>query len=188
MLDRLMTTDDLVKYLNLDLRTIYGFIKNKKIPAIKIGREWRFRKKDIDGWLDDHRVIALKTQITKRKILIVDDEEDVRNLISRALSRAGYEVEVAPDGEGAIEMLSKNYYHVLLTDLKMPGLSGIELIEETKKIHPDVQTIILTGFPSMESAIDAVNLGCAGYLQKPLQDINDVVTAVNNAVRATSRS
>ncbi len=187
MLDRLMTTEDLVKYLNLDLRTIYGFIKNKKIPAIKIGREWRFRKKDIDAWLDDHRVVALKPQIQKRKILVVDDEEDVRNLISRALSRAGYEIEVAADGEGALEMLQRNYYHVLFTDLKMPGITGIELVEEARKLHPDIQAIVLTGFPSMETAIDAVNLQCAAYLQKPLTDINEVVTAVNNAIRVSSR-
>lgn len=187
MLDKLMTTEDLVKYLNLDLRTIYGFIKNKKIPAIKIGREWRFRKRDIDTWLDDHRVTPTKTQITKRKILVVDDEEDVRNLIARTLSRAGYEVEVAADGESALELLQKNHYHVLFTDLKMPGISGIELIEEARKVNPDLQSIILTAFASQETAIDAVNLGCTGYLQKPLTDINDVVTAVNTAVRTTAR-
>ncbi len=188
MLDKLMTTDDLVKYLNLDLRTIYGFIKNKKIPAIKIGREWRFRKKDIDVWLDDHRVTPAKAQITKRKILVVDDEEDVRNLIARTLSRAGYEVEVASDGESALELLQKNHYHVLFTDLKMPGMSGIDLIEEAQKIHADLQTLVLTAFASQETAIDAVNLRCAGYLQKPLTDINDVVTAVNNAVRGIARA
>lgn len=188
MLDRLMTTEDLVKYLNLDLRTIYGFIKNKKIPAIKIGREWRFRRKDIDSWLDEHRVTPLKISITKKKILVVDDEEDVRNLIARTLSRAGYEVEVAADGEGALEMLQRNYYHVLFTDQKMPGISGIELIEEARKLHPDIQALILTAFASQETAIDAVNLGCVGYLQKPLSDINDVVTAVNSAVRAAVRT
>ncbi len=88
MLDKLMTTEELVKYLNLDLRTIYGFIKNKKIPAIKIGREWRFRKRDIDLWLDEHRVIPLKPQIVKWKVLVVDEEEDIRNLVARTLSGA----------------------------------------------------------------------------------------------------
>lgn len=182
MLDRLMTTDELVKYLDIDLRTVYGYIKNKKFPAIKIGREWRFRKREVDQWMEENPRMIQRPKAGAGHVLVVDDDDDVRSVIARALSKAGYNVETAEDGAKALQMLRTGTFNLAVTDLKMPGMSGIQLIDEIRKYFPDLPAVIITAFSTKDSAIAAANLGCVGYLQKPLDNIEDAVKAVGKAI------
>lgn len=109
-----LTTDELLEYLQINLRTVYRLIKAGKIPAVRVGRQWRFRKTDIDAWLERERshirapVSPSATPGPARpdgrpRVLVVDDEANIRDLLSKTLALAEYEVDVAPDGQVALE-------------------------------------------------------------------------------------
>jgi excisionase family DNA binding protein len=186
-----LTTEEVLEYLQVNLRTVYRLIKAGKIPAVRVGRQWRFRKRDIDAWLDaqrprGERAAAAPAERAARasdrpRVLVVDDEASIRELLSKTLALAEYEVDTAPDGRTAIERLRLGHYDLLIADLKMPGLDGLSLIREAKRLKSDLPVIIITGFSTESSAIEAVNLGVAGYLTKPFR-VPQVLAAAARAL------
>lgn len=110
-------------------------------------------------------------------ILVVDDEGAIRYSISKTLQRVGYQVHTAASGEEALEMMQRQDYDVVLTDIRMPGLTGVELLARIKEQAPDAVVILLTGYASLETAIESLRLGAHDYLVKPSssQDIRQSV-------------
>jgi len=102
------------------------------------------------------------------RILIVDDEEGIREVLRDFFEGEGFVVLEAADGACALEMAKKEPFDVVLTDLRMPGLDGLQVVKEIRHILPDTAALILTGYPSNESAITAMEIGCDGYLNKPV--------------------
>jgi excisionase family DNA binding protein len=174
-----LTTEEVLEYLQVNLRTVYRLIKAGKIPAVRVGRQWRFRKRDIDAWLESQRPRTSRassapsrvpTAVAGRpRVLVVDDEASIRDLLAKTLALAEYDVDLAPDGRVALERLRIVPYDLLITDLKMPGVDGLAVIREARRMKADIPVIIITGFSSEASAIEAVNLGVAGYLTKPFR-------------------
>jgi len=189
-----LTTEEVLEYLQVNLRTVYRLIKAGKIPAVRVGRQWRFRKRDIDAWLDSQRprgggrpaaVAAQEPRpaagAARPRVLVVDDEASIRDLLSKTLALAEYEVDVAPDGRSALERMRMYPYDLLIADLKMPGMDGLTVIREAKRYKADLPVIIITGFSTESSAIEAVNLGVAGYLTKPFR-VPQVLAAAAKAL------
>ena len=174
-----LTTEEVLEYLQVNLRTVYRLIKAGKIPAVRVGRQWRFRKRDIDAWLESQRprhgragVAASRATSAgtgRPRVLVVDDEGAIRDLLSKTLALAEYDVDLAPDGRTALERLRIISYDLLITDLKMPGVDGLTVIREARRLKADIPVIIITGFSTEASAIEAVNLGVSGYLTKPFR-------------------
>lgn len=171
-----LTTDEVLEYLQVNLRTIYRLIKAGKIPAVRVGRQWRFRKRDIDGWLERHRAprqaaggAVERARKARPRILVVDDEPSIREVLSKTLALAEYDVDVANDGQAALERLRAAEYDLLITDLKMPGVDGLTVIREVRRSNPAIPIIIVTGYSTESSAIEAINLGVSGYLTKPFR-------------------
>src|SRR4051794_6234988 len=175
-----LTTEEVLDYLHVNLRTVYRLIKAGKIPAVRVGRQWRFRKRDIDAWLESQRPRATRgaTPSTARaiapvagrpRVLVADDEATIRDLLSKTLALAEYDVDLAPDGRTALERLRMIPYDLLITDLKMPGVDGLAVIREARRLKTDLPVIIITGYSTEASAIDALNLGVSGYLTKPFR-------------------
>ena len=166
-----LTTEEVLDYLQVNLRTVYRLIKAGKIPAVRVGRQWRFRRRDIDVWLESQRTRqpsrpssetrAAAPPAGRPRVLVADDEASVRDLLSKTLALAEYDVDVAADGRTAVERL--------ITDLRMPGVDGLSVIREARRLKADIPVIIITGYSSEASAIEAVNLGVAGYLTKPFR-------------------
>ena len=170
--EHFLTTDEVLDYLQVNLRTVYRLIKAGKMPAIRVGRQWRFRKKDLDVWLANRRAGAAKgapLAAERPRILVVDDEQAVRDLVAKTLAMADYDVETVADGPTAIERLRTNEYDLLITDLKMPGMDGLSVIREARRQSAELPIIIITGFSTEASAIEAINLGVSGYLTKPFR-------------------
>ena len=181
--DTFLTTDEVLAYLQVNLRTVYRLIKAGKLPAVRVGRQWRFRKGDLDAWLESQRARTARSaqalsssspsaptaQTERPRILVVDDEASIRDLLSKTLALADYDVDVAPDGRSAVERLRMLAYDLLITDLKMPGMDGLGVIREARRLKADLPVIIITGFSTEASAIEAANLGVAGYLTKPFR-------------------
>ncbi len=104
-------------------------------------------------------------------ILLVDDEGTVRSTLREALTRHGYTVEEADSGEAALAMVAKKHYPVILTDLKMPGISGLELLISIREKDPSSLCVVITGFATMEAAIDALKKGAYDFIKKPFQTL-----------------
>ena len=175
-----LTTEEVLEYLQVNLRTVYRLIKAGKIPAVRVGRQWRFRKRDIDAWLESQRPRQSRAGAAapsprthgaagRPRVLVVDDEAAIRDLLSKTLALAEYDVDLAPDGRTALERLRIIPYDLLITDLKMPGVDGLSVIREARRLKADIPVIIITGFSTEASAIEAVNLGVSGYLTKPFR-------------------
>src|SRR5690242_1113547 len=190
-----LTTEEVLEYLQVNLRTVYRLIKAGKIPAVRVGRQWRFRKRDIDAWLDSQRGLrggvrggseaqpapAARAGGGRPRVLVVDDEASIRDLLAKTLALAEYDVDVAPDGRSALERMRLYPYDLLIADLKMPGMDGLTVIREAKRYKADLPVIIITGFSTESSAIEAVNLGVAGYLTKPFR-VPQVLAAAAKAL------
>ena len=178
--DGFLTTGEVLEYLQVNLRTVYRLIKAGKIPAVRVGRQWRFRKRDIDAWLETQRPRNIRPgsdaaprvsapAAGRPRILVVDDEASIRDLLSKTLALAEYDVDLAPDGRTALDRLRIVPYDLLITDLKMPGVDGITVIREGRRLRPDIPVVIITGYSTEASAIEAINLGVSGYLTKPFR-------------------
>ena len=104
----------------------------------------------------------------KYSILLVDDEESLQLTLANYLEREGYQVTKAESGEKAVEMIKKDYhFDLIITDLMMDGIDGIGVLKEAKQIRPDIIVMILTGYGSLDTAVEAMRLGAFDYMQKP---------------------
>jgi DNA-binding NtrC family response regulator len=100
-------------------------------------------------------------------ILIIDDQESIRKSLKLALEREGYSVETAENGREAIRRSKEEFYNLALVDLRLPDMDGMELLTKMRETVPEMVKIIITGYPSQENAIEAVNRGADGYIVKP---------------------
>jgi DNA-binding NtrC family response regulator len=101
------------------------------------------------------------------RVLFVDDEKPLQELMRSELPRLGHEVSICPDGKTALKILEKSIFDAAILDLRMPGMTGIEVLEHLKKVSPDTEAVVLTGHATMETAIEAVRLGALDYMTKP---------------------
>lgn len=117
----------------------------------------------------------------RAKILIVDDEESIRNIIYRKLQAEGYSCTVASGGEEALQTASTGNFDLLLSDVKMPGISGIELLSQMMVLHPDIGVIMITAVSDAHTAVEAMKLGAFDYVTKPF-DLNALTARVEKAL------
>ncbi len=114
-------------------------------------------------------------------VLVVDDEEANRKALDRILSREGYTIRHASHGREALERIRKNPPSVMLTDLKMPGMTGLELMKTSLTIHPELEVIVMTAFGTVETAVNAMKDGAWDFVTKPLSRA-EIVRAVRKAI------
>ena len=120
------------------------------------------------------------------KVLLVDDEEDFVTTLSDRIREHRFESDTALNGEQAIELVANQVPDVMVLDLKMPRLDGLEVLRQVKKKHPDIQVIILTGHGSFQDRLAAMSLGVFAFLEKPL-DFDKLVRTIKAAYRAKHR-
>ena len=118
----------------------------------------------------------------KKRILIVDDDETVRLSYRRSLADTPWEVAAAQNGDEALRAMQTNPTDVVLLDLRMPGVDGLSVLGTIKRKWPDSEVVIITGYPSLDSAITAVRLGASNYVVKPVgpEEVVDLATAAMN--------
>src|SRR3990170_1183536 len=113
-------------------------------------------------------------------ILIVDDEKAIRKTLTEILSFEGYEIDEAPDGEEALKCFKEKTYDVVLCDIKMPKLDGLEFLQKATEHNPDVPVIMISGHGTIETAVEAVKKGAYDFIQKP-PDLNRLLITIRNA-------
>lgn len=119
--------------------------------------------------------------MNKRTVLVVDDEEVVGNLCAQILIEEGYDVTTVNEGTKAVEEAKRNSFDLLLTDLNMPGMSGLEVYQAVKKIRDEITTVVITGQGTIESAIESLKMGIEGFVLKPFKR-NELINMVENAL------
>ena len=128
------------------------------------------------------RALQTLNENTQHKILVIDDEAVIRESLRQALTLEGYLVEVAPNGKVGMEKLQKDNFSVVISDLKMPIMSGIEVLKTIQVLQPNVPVIIITGFATVDSAVDAMKNGAFEYLTKPFLP-DQILEKVESAVQ-----
>jgi DNA-binding NtrC family response regulator len=124
--------------------------------------------------------------MSKGKILVIDDEDIVRISCSRTLVPEGYELKMARNGSEGIKALEEESFDLVLTDLKMPHMDGIEVLGAIKERWPQTEVVIVTGYQTVETAVRAIKLGAFDYIEKPFTP-DTLIATVSNVFKAKNR-
>lgn len=116
-----------------------------------------------------------------KTLLIADDEPNIRRVLQAIFVKDGYEVQVAENGVKALEWASANPVSLLITDLIMPDMNGVELIQKVKQKHPDSVAIVITAYATIKTCVDAMRFGASDYITKPF-DMDEIRAVVKRAV------
>lgn len=184
MEDKLFTIDEVASYLKIPKSTIYKLSQKGKLPSCKIGKQLRFRKSSLERWLtlkEGPPADAKEIEGTSKRILLIDDDTLVLRTIHRFLKTHGYHVELAASGEEALEKIGKTNFDLVITDIRMPGMNGIELIKRTREMYfqrnrPALSEMVITGFADPEAEREAGRLGITDYLYKPFATTDFIET------------
>ncbi len=150
-------------YLKLNEQTVRRLAREKQIPAFKVGGSWRFKRSSLEEWAEKQQTLG-----PPKKMLIVDDEEPVRDLVSRVLERRGYEVRVAREGSEALQLIEEEVPDCILLDLKMPGMDGPETLKRVRERWENIPVVILTGYPEIALVHRALQYTPVTLLAKPV--------------------
>ncbi len=123
-----------------------------------------------------------KSASQKQKILAIDDEEIVRKSCERILRPAGYDIDTSADGMSALRMIGAKKYDLVLTDLKMPNMDGLEVMAAIKKSLPSAKVIIVTGYSTLDNAVKATLTGAYNYIEKPFSP-ESLLSVVREALK-----
>ena len=158
----ILTIKDVASYLKLPVSTVYRLAERRDLPGHKVGRQWRFHKSVLDEWFREHAASARST------VLVVDDEEGVREVMTAALASKQRAVLSAGSGEEALEIVKKTPVDLVLLDLSMPGLDGVETFRELHALRPALPVIIVTGYPDSDLMARALEIGPFTMISKPV--------------------
>jgi DNA-binding NtrC family response regulator len=116
------------------------------------------------------------------QVLIVDDEQVVHDVLKVILGKRGHKVTSVLDGESGVKLLWEHGFHLVITDKNLPGMSGIEVMRQVKELSPDTDVMMITGYSSKDSAVEALDVGAAAYLEKPFDDVRLVMERIEKVI------
>lgn len=187
-----LTINEVAKYLKIPKSTIYKLSQKGKLPSCKIGKQLRFKKSVLDKWLTEKSTNELFSVVEKRikqkRVLLIDDDKIVLKSISKFLSSHGFDVEIVQDGEEALRKAKNNNFDLIITDVRMPGMNGIETIKKIRELYqklkkPHVREIVITGYADSTVEREAQKLGITDYIYKPFattEFINTIEKKLNS--------
>jgi two-component system response regulator PilR (NtrC family) len=114
-------------------------------------------------------------------ILVIDDEKSIRDMLAIMLKKSGFHVSLAENGKSAIQAINKNVFDLVVSDIRLPDITGIDILKHCKKVSPETDFLLITAFASQETAVEAVKNGAADYIYKPF-DIDDLKIKINNCL------
>jgi ATP-dependent Lon protease len=149
--------------------------------AERIMNERHYGLRDVKERIIEHLAVKILVMNRKPTILIVDDEEPARKNLEHILKKENYTIATAQNGVEAIKILDTSVFDVILTDIKMEKVDGLEVLEKTKSKYPDTQVIMITGFSAVDSAIETIRKGAFHYIEKPFK-LDEVRAVVRQAI------
>jgi two-component system response regulator (stage 0 sporulation protein F) len=172
----LMTTKEAAEYLKLNYMTVYKLAQRGRIPASKIGGNWRFRKDLLDDWL------AKQAKVVEGNVLVVDDDPGILEMLSEVISRKGFRVVAVSSGEQALQEVDKQHFDLIFLDLVLPGMSGVETLSAIKEKDKKAVVVIVTGYGDDPMALNAMSLGLLFLIRKPFR-VGDIVEVLNAVIK-----
>jgi CheY-like chemotaxis protein/predicted transcriptional regulator len=131
------------------------------------------------AWLNSQA----KVEKIRRSVLLIDDDETIRKALTRTLSKEGFRVDSATNGKQALDKSRLEHYDVALVDIRLPDMDGITLLRMLRDESPEIKAIIITGYPSLENAINAVDAGADAYVTKPFKP-TDLIAKIREKLKA----
>ena len=116
------------------------------------------------------------------RILVVDDDENIRKVLMRILEDEGYMVDTAKTGKEAVEKSRTKFYNLALIDIRLPDMEGVELLTKIRDTTPKMRKIIITGYPTLKNAVEAVNKGADAYIMKPF-DMKELLSKIKEQIK-----
>jgi len=170
----ILTVKEVAEYLRMNQMTIYKMAQKGEIPAFKIASNWRFRREEIDEWLNQKAKF-------KKSVLVIDDESALCRLLEVNLTANGFEVEVAMSGEEALKKLTQRNFDLVLLDLLLPEMNGIEVFKEISRINPQIPVVMMTAYPNNGLVETAIVEGVQFILHKPfdLNELQKIIGRIN---------
>lgn len=126
--------------------------------------------------------VDLRTEPTRERILLLEDEVHVATVLQVVLKEAGYRVDWAATGQKALELLAQASYDLLLADLYLPDMDGLEVVRVAREQRPQLKVIVMTGYSSLTSAVAALRLGTSDYLEKPFTE-QEITAAIEKVLQ-----
>lgn len=127
-----------------------------------------------------------RKQAKKPSVLVIDDDDDIRKVLSEILKDNGYNADSAETGRQALRKTEEKFYNLALIDIRLPDIEGIELLTKIKETKPRMRKIIITGYPTLKNAVEALNKGADAYIMKPL-DIEKVLATIKEQLKKQRR-
>ncbi len=152
-------------FLGAHVETIRRLARRGEIPSFKVGKDWRFRREAIERWSEGRH-----SGFRPAYVLIVDDDVEVGRTIGRAVERLGYQASRATDGAGALATIARDVPGLILLDLMMPGMSGVDFLKELRAPHPEMPVAIITGYPDSDLISEALTYGPLMIISKPADE------------------
>ena len=196
MEDKFFSINEVSAYLKIPKSTLYKLSELGKIPSVKIGKQLRFRKSSLDKWFTAQEGKSLisfsepscslefnnENTIKAKHILLIDDEPLVLKTISKLIKTYGYAIDSAASGEEALEKVKSKNFNLIIADVRMAGLDGIETIERIREFcrnsqQPLPQEVIITGYMDTQAEERASRLGITDYIYKPFM-VSDFIGTV----------
>ncbi len=175
----ILNTQEAAELLGVHVETIRRMARKGELPSFKIGKDWRYQKDALLSWME-----AFSQDKHSAGILVIDDDPSIRKLIRINLEREGYRVYTASSGQEGMARVQDSTIHLVLLDLKMPGMAGPEIVTELRKIDSDLPIIIVTGYPDSHMMME-VNSQCPVMLvAKPINK-NILLRAVHTTLEGT---
>ncbi len=167
---RKQTSDDVLDaqaaawFLGAHVETVRRLARKGGLPAYKMGKDWRFNKSALQKWVEAHH---LRERVPL--VLVVDDEKSIRETTQMFLEGANYLVKTAASGEEALEQVRHEMPDLVLLDLVMPGIGGVEVLEALHKKNPDLAVVVITAYPDSDLMARALRFPPVMLLPKPLK-------------------
>ena len=171
----ILTIREVAAYLKLPVSTVYRLAERRDLPGHKVGRQWRFHKSVLDDWFRQHAATSRST------VLVVDDEEAIRDLMVTALATKTRDVLTAGSGEEALETLKRADVDLVLLDLAMPGMNGVDTFREIHALRPALPVIIVTAYPDSDLMVKALEIGPFTMVSNPV-DLAQIQKTVDRTV------
>lgn len=162
--EAVLTAQEAAELLGAHVETIRRLARKGEVPAYKIGKDWRFRTDALLRWVETHHLRRREPYV-----LVVDDEKNTLDLVRRFLEREGYRVAAASEGEEGLGYVANDAPDLVLLDLKMPGMNGVEFLRRFRQEHADIPVMVVTGYPDSDLMRQAMRYGPITLLAKPVE-------------------
>jgi excisionase family DNA binding protein len=165
----LLTVKETAEYLRIPVPTVYYLVQKGELPAVQIGGRWRIKKDALDQDILKMESAAAKPKQAPAKILVVDDQEEIRVLLTNTLQKNGFSAEAAASGKEALDKISQGEFSLVFLDIQLPDIPGEEVFERAVEMSPKLHVIMMTGFSTVANLEKILACGPVTVLQKPFK-------------------